>query len=299
MKLTVLNASTLPEVYFTLPYSFFGQLDASKGVASTEVIGISVGQWSTTASDWDGWDCFPLIGASNTEFVKPEMPSDYVRIGADNTLYAKADNLSVDFSSYYFHFGTGSTTAPGAYGAGGLANAGLNADDFYGKVLSRNESGVTFEFITTGNFSVNSATSEKEMILIYFDTGVESLDGWNPDYLIKIASDGSVYGKVGAWWSANDSNKLANVATIVNENGVTKVTYTVSYDILGIGANDVFGVAMREASHNAGDHMLYDPWHDFYFADEVNGRDAAACTQFIRVSANGSVYVDNNNNPND
>jgi hypothetical protein len=229
------------------------------------------------------------------------MPSDYVRIGADNTLYAKADNLSVDFSSYYFHFGTGSLTAQTnpEKEAGALGNAGLNADGFYGKILSRDASGVTFEFITTGNFSVNSATSEKEMILIYFDTGVESLDGWNPDYLIKIASDGSVYGKVGAWWSANDSNKLANVATIVNENGVTKVTYTVSYDILGIGANDVFGVAMREASHNAGDHMLYDPWHDFYFANETVGRDAASCTQFIRVASNGAVYVDNNNNSND
>ena len=299
MKLTVVNADTLPEVYFTLPYSFFGQLDISKSVSATEVVGISVGQWSDAASDWDGWDCFSLIGASNTEFVKPEMPSDYIRIAADNTLYAKADNEAVDFSSYYFHFGTGSTTAPGAYGAGGLANAGLNADDFYGKVLSRDANGVTFEFISTGNFSINSITNEKEMILIYFDTGAVSNDGWNPDYLIKIASDGAVYGNNSAWWSANDGNKLSSTATITTANGVTKITYTVSYDVLGIAANDVFGVAMREASHNAGDHMLYDPWHDFYFAGETTGRDAAACTQFIRVASNGAVYADNNNNPND
>ena len=137
------------------------------------------------------------------------------------------------------------------------------------------------------------------MILIYFDTGAVSADGWNPDYLIKIASDGAVYGNNSAWWSAADSNKLANAATITTENGVTKITYTVTYDILGIGANDVFGVAMREASHNAGDHMLYDPWHDFYFAGETTGRDAAGCTQFIRVASNGAVYADNNNNPND
>ena len=302
MKITVLNAVTAPEVYFTLPYSFFGQLDASKGISATEVIGISVGQWSTTANngagDWDGWDCFPLIGASNSEFVKPEMPSDYVRIGADNTLYAKADNASVDFSSYYFRFGTGSTTPPASNTAGGLGNAGLNADDFRGKIVNRDADGVTFEFITTGNFSTNG--TEKEMILIYFDTGAESLAGWGCDYLIKIDSDGTVYGRANnAWWFATDSDKLATNATIVAENGVTKVIYTVSYELLGISSSDVFGVAMREASHREPDHMLYDPWHDFYFIDEANGIDAANCAQFVRVSANGSVYVDNNNNPND
>ena len=299
MKLTVLNASTVPEVYFTLPYAFFGQINAEHAVSATEIIGISVGQWSTLVNDWDGWDCFALVGASNTEFVKPEMPTDYIRIAADNTLYAKADNVPVDFSSYYFHFGTGMmTTQTGATEAGAFGNAGLNADDIYGKIASRNANGVTFEFITTGNFSTNGG--EKEMILIYFDTSAESLDGWKPDYLIKIASDGTVYGRANnAWWSASEADKLATTATITSENGVTKIIYTVSYDILGISSSDVFGVALRECAHSSKDHKLYDPWHDFYFANETTGRDAASCTQFIRVDANGNVYVDNNNNPND
>ena len=138
------------------------------------------------------------------------------------------------------------------------------------------------------------------MVLIYFDTGAESKDGWNPDYLIKIASDGTVYGRANsAWWSASDADKLATSAIITKENGVTKIVYTVAYETLGIGASEVFGLLFRECSHNAGDHMLYDPWHDCYFNGETNGRDAASCTQFIRVDANGSLYVDNNNNPND
>lgn len=297
MVLTVLNKNTTPEVYFTLPYAFFGQVDANAGITATEVIGISVGQWSTSANDWDGWDNFNLIGANGAEFVKPEMPQDYVRIAADNTLYAKADNATVDFSSYQVHFGTGMmTTQTGSTEAGALGSAGLNADDMYGKVASRDANGVTFEVITTGNFGTNSTTGEKEMILIYFDTGSESMDGWNPDYLVKIASDGTVYGRASsAWWSASEADKIGT-ATITKENGVTKIVYTVSYTLLGIGQSDVFGFAMREASHNAGDHLLYDPWHDCYFEDETTGIDAAACTAFIRVAADGTLYRATSNN---
>ena len=263
-------------------------------LAPTEVIGISAGQWMGT--DWDGWDNFNLIGINNAEFVKPEWPQDYVRIAADNTLYSKADNVTVDFSSYQIHFGTGMMTPQtGNTEAGALGNAGLNADDMYAKVVKRDENGVTFEIITTGNFGMNTNTNEKEMILIYFDTGLVSNDGWNPDYLIKIASDGTVYGNAAAWWSANDSYKLGTTATITTENGVTKIVYTVAYDTIGIGATEIFGIAMREASHNAGDHMLYDPWHDCYFENETIGIDAAACTQFIRVAADGTLYRANNN----
>lgn len=294
MLYTLKNADTAPELTFTLPYDFFGQVDPSMALAPTEVIGISAGQWMGT--DWDGWDNFNLIGINNAEFVKPEWPQDYVRIAADNTLYSKADNVTVDFSSYQIHFGTGMMTPQsGSTGAGALGNAGLNADDMYAKVAKRDENGVTFEIITTGNFAMNTNTNEKEMILIYFDTGLVSNDGWNPDYLIKIASDGTVYGNAAAWWSANDSYKLGTTATITTENCVTKIVYTVAYDTIGIGATEIFGIAMREASHNAGDHMLYDPWHDCYFENETIGIDAAACTQFIRVAADGTLYRANNN----
>lgn len=298
MVLTVKNATSIPEVYFTLPYAFFGQVNTENAVAATEVIGISVGQWSNSANDWDGWDCFQHIGTSQSVFVKPEMPSDYIRISKDNILYAKADNVEVvDLSSYYFRFGTGTfTTFAGGSEAGIAGSAGVNADYIRGKIAKRDENGVTFEFITTGDFSTNKDTGEIEMILIYFDTGSVSAGGWNPDYLIKIASDGTVYGNNSAWWSASNANKLNSVATVTKENGVTKVVYTLSYDTIGITATEVFGVAMREASHNAGDHTLYDPWYDFYYKNETEGRDAADCARFIRVAADGSVYDAANNN---
>ena len=302
MKLTVENADTAPVVTFTLPYTFLG-------VAKTDVIGISAGQFSATANsgagDWDGWDNVALPGANGEAYVKPEMPQDYVRIGARNELYAKADNAAVDFSGYEIRFATGENTDTAAG-----SRPVDEADDFRGKVASRDASGVTFEFLTTGDFSKEG--EQNEFVLIYFDTG-DTVDGWNNvDYLIKIASDGTVYGSDGtdndgninnpgtanegsaSWWSAGDNFKLDVTVEITRENGVTHFTVTVPYTLLGIGADDVFGIAMREASHNAGDHHLYEPWYDCYY----NGTaiDAANSSQYVRVAADGTLYSAANNN---
>ena len=293
MKLTVLNKDTKPEVYFTLPYAFFGQRNAEEGITPTEVIGISLGQWSTSANngagDWDGWDNFALPGANGEAFVKPEMPQDYVRIGAYNEMYAKADNTALDLHSYEIHFATGENTDTAA------GSRPVNeADDFYAGVSKRDGEGVTFEFITTGDFSKEG--TENEMVLIYFDTGAtEDKSDWNGvDYLIKISSDGTVYGKAGRpWWSATEADKIGSIE-ISREGGVTTFSLTVEYSTLGIGAEDVFGVAMREASHNAGDHHLYDPAYDCYFGGERI--DAAMPTQYVRVAADGTLYKAENNN---
>lgn len=292
MKLTVLNKDTKPEVYFTLPYAFFGQRNAEEGITPTEVIGISLGQWSTSANngagDWDGWDNFALPGANGEAFVKPEMPQDYVRIGAYNEMYAKADNTALDLHSYEIHFATGENTDTAA------GSRPVNeADDFYARVSNRNGEGVTFEFITTGDFSKEG--TENEMVLIYFDTGAtEDKADWNGvDYLIKISSDGTVYGKAGRpWWSATEADKIGSIE-ISRKDGVTTFSLTVKYSTLGIGAEDVFGVAMREASHNAGDHHLYDPYYDCYFGGERI--DAAMPTQYVRVAADGTLYKADNN----
>ena len=104
----------------------------------------------------------------------------------------------------------------------------------------------------------------------------------------ETANEGSV-----SWWSASDSYKIGTVV-ITRENGVTTFSLKVAYSTLGIGAEDVFGVAMREASHNAGDHHLYDPWYDCYF--EGGRIDAAASSQYVRVAADGTLYKAANNN---
>ncbi len=297
MKLTVVDADTAPVVTFTLPYAFFGQRDVTEVISATEVIGISAGQWSTIANDgagdWDGWDNQALWGANGAAFVKPEMPTDYIRIGAHNEVYNHINNDTLNLHEYQINFGTSYTLD----GAPAGAKVQTLADNFHAKVSSRNESGVTFDFITTGDFSKNG--SENEMVLVYFDTS-DTVNGWdNVNYLIKIASDGTVYGKVGSWWSATDADKIGEVV-ITRENGVTTFSLTVAYSTLGISATDVFGVAMRECSHNASDHGLYDPWWDCYFeagtSIGANGIDAANSDQYIRVAADGSLYRANNNN---
>ena len=292
MVYTVENAGTAPVLTFTLPYDFFGQRSASEAVAPTEVIGISAGQWMGT--DWDGWDNFALIGANDAPFVKPEMPTDYIRIGAHNEIYSHINNDTLNLNEYQINFGTGYNAENNPVGARPV----MIADNFYAKVVSRDANGVTFSFLTTGDFSKEG--DQNEMVLVYFDKG-ESTGGWTPDYLIKVASDGTVYGRANsAWWSATDADKIGNV-TVTRENGVTRFDLTVSYQTIGVAADEVFGVAMRECSHNAIDHHLYDPWWDCYFnrgtdiGSPVTGIDAANCAQFIRVAADGTLYLADSN----
>ena len=280
-----------PTLTFTLPYDFFGQVNADAALAPTEVIGISAGQWM--GSDWDGWDNFALYGIEGGPFVKPEWPQDYIRIGAYNEIYAHINNDTLNLNEYQINFGTGYNSENNPVGARPV----VIADNFYAKVTSRDENGVTFSFITTGDFSKEG--EQNEMVLIYFDKG-ESTGGWTPDYLIKVASDGTVYGRAGAWWSATDADKIGTV-TITRENGVTRFDLTVSYETIGVAADEVFGVAMRECSHNSGDHHLYDPWWDCYFnrgtdiGTPATGIDAANCAQYIRVAADGTLYLAPNN----
>lgn len=292
MVYTVENADTAPVLTFTLPYDFFGQRSENEAVAPTEVIGISAGQWMGT--DWDGWDNFALLGANNEPFVKPEMPTDYIRIGSHNEIYSHINNNTLNLNEYQINFGTGYNAENNPVGARPV----WVADNFYAKVVSRDANGVTFSFLTTGDFSKEG--EQNEMVLIYFDKG-ESTGGWTPDYLIKVASDGTVYGRANsAWWSATDADKIGNV-TISRENGVTRFDLTVSYETIGVAADEVFGVAMRECSHNAIDHHLYDPWWDCYFNRGTDigypgaGIDAANCDQFIRVAADGTLYRANSN----
>lgn len=279
MKYSVNGAGTAPELLFTLPYSFLG-------VAATDIVGISAGQWSTSAKDWDGWTHDKITGANGELFVKPEMPQDYIRLGVRNEVFENVCNSTdiLDLAQYDLHFG-------------------IENDVFYARVKNRDANGVTFEFVTLGDFGKNE--SSNEMVLLYFDTG-DTNDGWdNVDYLLKIDSAGNVYGKGGsaiAWWVASDENKTGNV-TISRENNRTAFEVTVAYTTLGIGAQDVFGICMREAraysAERDGDFndILYDPWHDCYFGavDTANQIDAANSSQYVRVAADGTLYKAANN----
>ncbi len=67
-----------------LPYDMMG-------ISPLEPFGISLGQ-SNGQTVWDGWGRADMIGTNGIGFVAPEIPTDYVRVAADNTLYEGANN---------------------------------------------------------------------------------------------------------------------------------------------------------------------------------------------------------------
>ena len=76
----VRNCDNVDRATLFVPYSY---LD----IIANEVFGISLGQWSTAAMDWDGW-------AFEDQFVAPETPATYIRVGADGKLYRASDNTA-------------------------------------------------------------------------------------------------------------------------------------------------------------------------------------------------------------
>lgn len=70
-----------------IPYAF---LD----VDPLEVIGVSMGVWNEFESDWDGW-------AYDDLFVAPEIPTQYIRIDANNLLYRASNNETMAIYSGY------------------------------------------------------------------------------------------------------------------------------------------------------------------------------------------------------
>ncbi len=265
--LTLRIAETAPEVYFTLPYAFLN-------VARDEIIGVTFGQ--SCSDGWDGWN-HDLKGVNGITFVAPEIPWDYIRIGKDNQPFWNAENKTVaelDLSSYNLHFGK--------------AN-----DSFHAKV-SRDEEGVTFDFVSLGDFNKNG--DNPEAILIYIDKG-EPVGGWDGvDYQYKIVSDGNVYGRNGAWWAANNDTKLGSV-TISRENGVTRLSYKVLYSTIGVAADEVFGFTAIEGwltgdngSDEYGNGMTYTHANGCHVVG-----DAAGSAGYVRIKADGTLAVANSN----
>lgn len=257
------------DVYFTVPYAFLG-------IEPAEIIGVSFGQNLVTPDDWDGWNVSEMQGFNGSALVAPEMTMDYIRIDVDNTPFNNSYNYdpeALDLSGYQIHFAQ-------------------KADSFYSKVIDRDSTGVTFEFITLGDFGMRNGA--EEMVFIFVDTGATLANGWETvDGTFKISSDGTVYfRKNAALFQVNDNDKTGESVTIVRENGITRFTYKMTYARLEIGETDVFGVAMREGVKNSNDPI--NPWYDCFF-EESHYVDAAWNTQYIRVAADGTLYTAESN----
>ncbi len=273
MLLEIKGTTTAPEVYFTLPYEFLG-------VTSTEVIGVSFGQWSDAVNDWDGWtlseEFSDMKGIDGSMFVKPEMTWDYIRIGADNKPFWAIDNDASLLEGYTVHFGQ-------------------KLDSIHAKV-SRDETGITFDFITFGDFGRRG--SDLEAVLLYIDTGAPA-GGWGNDYQYKIVSDGRVASKNGPWWNINNGTSRGNI-TISRENGVTRFSYKVLFTDIGLaeGTKEAVGFALVEGWLTNDDNAT-DPNYGgmIYLDGEIRHEmgDAADTATYLRVDQNGNLVVANSN----
>ena len=267
------NAGSTPVLTFSVPYAFLG-------IERDEIFGVTFGQGGVqngeVANDWDGWSFKGVQGVDGLEFVQPERTWDYIRIGADNKPFWNAENVSLeelDLTGYNLHFGKGPA-----------------ADSIHAKV-SRNASGIKFEFVTIGDFGIHDGTNS-DYVLIYFDKG-EVTGGWGGvDYLVKIDKDGNVYGNGGAWWQVGDNNKLGTIV-ITRENGVTTFSYTIDYATLGIAADDVVGFTLVEGWRTNADNGS-DEYGGFLYTYDGGCyvvADAANVAGYVRIKADGTLVV--------
>lgn len=270
----VSGSAQAPVLTLEIPYAFLG-------VQRDEIVGVTFGQGGVkngdVASDWDGWNGLSgVTGVNGLEFVQPERTWDYIRIGVDNKPFWNAENVTLeelDLTDYNLHFGKGAK------------------DDSIHAKVSRDANGVTFEFVTLGDFGIHDGTNS-DYVLIYFDTGAQT-GGWEGvDYLIKIDKDGNVYGKNAAWWQVGEESKLGTIA-ISRENGVTKFSYTVAYTTIGVQADEVFGFTLVEGWRTDADNGSNEYGGCLYsYADGCYVvADAANTAGYIRIKADGSLAV--------
>lgn len=267
------NAGSTPVLTFSVPYAFLG-------IERDEIVGVTFGQGGVQngdiVSDWDGWSFKGVQGVDGLEFVQPERTWDYIRIDADNQPFWNAENVSLeelDLTGYNLHFGKGTA-----------------ADSIHAKV-SRNASGITFEFVTIGDFGIHDGTNS-DYVLIYFDKG-EVTGGWDGvDYLVKIDKGGNVYGNAAAWWQVGDNNKLGTIV-ITRENGVTTFSYTIDYATLGIAADEVVGFTLVEGWRTNADNGS-DEYGGFLYTYDGGCyvvADAANVAGYVRIKADGTLVV--------
>lgn len=271
------NGASAPVITFNVPYAFLG-------IERDEIFGVTFGQGGVqngeVTNDWDGWSFEGATGVDGLAFVQPERTWDYIRIGADNKPFWNAENVTLetlDLTSYNLHFGKGP-----------------NDDSIHAK-LTRDETGVTFEFITLGDFGIHDGANS-DYVLIYFDMD-EVVGGWDGvDYLIKIDKDGNVYGNSAAWWQVSDANKIGTIL-ISRADGVTKFSYTVAYATLGVSADEVFGITLVEGWRTDADNGSSEYGGCLYTYDGGSYvvADAANTAGYIRIRADGSIVIANSN----
>ncbi|MBI9009518.1 MAG: carboxypeptidase regulatory-like domain-containing protein [Tenericutes bacterium] len=219
---TIVFTCTAREMEVFIPYAFLG-------ITATDVFGISLGEWSDFASDWDGW-------SYNETFIAPENPQAYVRVGLDNLLYV-ADNNDVVVEVISGETGLFATKAT------------HEAFDSISGFITREAEGFRFIFTTEEEFVFDG--TNKEVIELFLDTGLSGTTRDETDYLIMLRSDGTI--GIVNWNSGGNEDASTLVFTFESQ----KMEVFIPYAFLGVTSEDIIGVSMGEWNDFAAD---WDGW---------------------------------------
>ncbi len=238
------------EMELFIPYAFLG-------IQADDIFGVSMGEWSDFAADWDGW-------SYDGVFIDPANPQGYVRVGLDNLLYVANNNDPV--------------VNPGLTGAFATKTTHEAFDAIEGSIV-RSDLGITFTFTTQEEFQFDGTNMDK--IELFIDTGITGTTRDASDYLFILKSDGTV--QIVNWASGGNEDP----STIVFTYSAQQMEVFIPYAFLGIQPDDVFGISLGEWSDFAAD---WDGWsYDGVFIDPANP------TLYIRVGADNQLYVDASN----
>lgn len=173
----------------------------------------------------------------------------------------------------------------------GLVFAG-DRDKIYSKISYAEETGVTFDFWTKGDFDKDGDTA-LEFVQIYLDMPAFNTPfsgNWKfnaEDIIIRVYSDGSVYFKTdfngntdNIWIKREAFGEAWKTIAIEKANGVTSFSLTVTLEDLGVtdGTIESFRFYLAECSDNsANDFNFYGS--NLYYQNVAFG-DAASCENF-------------------
>jgi hypothetical protein len=246
---TIVFTVTSQQMEVFIPYAFLG-------VTSDEIIGISMGEFTEFASDWDGW-------SYNGTFVAPENPQGYVRVGEDNLLYEATNNEAIVEVVY------------GETGLFATKDTHVAFDSIEGQVV-RSDLGITFTFTTLEEFQFDGTNMEK--IELFIDTGLSGTTRDETDYLFILKSDGTV--QIVNWNSGGNED----ASTIVFTYSSQQMEVFIPYAFLGISSTDIFGMSLGEFSDFASD---WDGW-------SYNGTFVAPENPqvYVRVGLDNQLYED-------
>ena len=231
------------------------------GVQAGEIIGMSAGVFFN--GDWDGW-------TYNEQYVAPEIPTKYVRIGVNNELYMANNNIGGDVDPYAYK-------NLGEFGAkfGGFVTEVTRdvEDGLFVKITSKEnwDNQLKLEFY----IDTNKAPTEQR------ETHSFRMDLWGN-------GDVSLFGNYkGVADEMNDLTATTKDKIITSVNGKI-LTFKIPYSILNVSNNATIGISQGIWNETKKD---WDGWG--YEQDGYNGFIAPEKPNcYVRINSKNEVTKD-------